>query len=151
MIHSQQCASFSNVLKETLDKSMTQKDSLSKIYLKIPIMKPVSGVFISVPGVRTPVPRVNTPATVVGTAVTPATATPAAGLTSHQGSESGKSVDFPQVNDQYCRRNGMPRATYAARYSSNGLKCCQSVARGLCSWQKKGSPMRDFTKVNSLL
>lgn len=68
----------------------------ARTYLKIPIMEPVSGVFISVPGVRTPIPRVNIPATIVGTAMTPATATPAAGLTPHQGSELDKSSDVPQ-------------------------------------------------------
>lgn len=75
---------------------MTQKDSSARTYLKIPVMVPVSGIFISIPGVRTPIPRVNTPAAVVGTAMTPATATPAAGLTPHRRSALDKSSDFPQ-------------------------------------------------------
>lgn len=39
-------------------------------------------------------------------------------------------------NNNYCRRTGVSRATYATRYGSNWLRCHQSPVRGLCSWQE---------------
>lgn len=60
--------------------------SSARTYLKIPVIVPVSGIFISIPGVRTPMPRVNVPAAIVSTPIAPATATPTAGWTPHGGS-----------------------------------------------------------------
>lgn len=113
-------------------------------------MVPVSGILISTPGVRTPIPRVNTPAAVVGTAMTPATATPTAGLTPHRSSALDKSSDFPQDRitiaeglecpELHTQPDTVPIGSDVIRVQS------EDFALG-----KKGSLMRGFTKTNILL
>lgn len=72
--------------------------SPAKTHLKIPVIVPVSGIFISIPEVRASVPRVHAPATTVGTPVTPATAaaTATARPTPHLSAGVDQPSDFLQ-------------------------------------------------------
>jgi hypothetical protein len=84
-------------------KGQVHRRSSARTHLKIPVIVPVSGIFISIPGVRAPVPRVDAPATIVGTPVTPAAAaaTATASPTPHL---SGSAVRFSPRGNSKCRR-----------------------------------------------
>lgn len=60
----------------------------------------------------------------------------------------GKSSDFPQERIiSIAEKVGYPEL----QMQPDTIPIGSSVIRGLCSWQKKGSQVRDFTKTNILV
>lgn len=131
---SQSFASCSNIIKETLDKSMTQKDSLSKDLPQNPGQDTCFWNFHFYSGSQDTYSESQY--SCCGCWHSHDT------CHSHTYSRFDPPLRFcvgqvfgfsSRQNNKYCRRTGVSRATYATRYGSNWLRCHQSLVRGLCS------------------